>query len=269
MLDHLGPVHYRPGEAVGAPDHPHRGQETVTIVLEGGFQHLDSAGHSGTLGPGWVQWMTAGKGVIHSEMPSDELMEHGGTMEGFQLWVNLPSREKMCEPRYQDIPPEKIPLAEAEGAIVRVITGECLGQSAVIETKTPITVLDIRLAPGATLTQPLPSGYRGFVYMFRGAASIGTPAVEVNTNEAVDLVDGGDELVLSCSASAKTEARMLLCAGQPLDEPIAWHGPFVMNTHEEIEQTIEDYQLGKLAPRLRGERERLDQTRKARAKQEL
>ena len=153
MLDELGPVDYAPGEAIGAPDHPHRGFETVTYILEGEGAHADSAGHRGVIGPGDVQWMTAGRGVIHSEMPSAKLQKEGGRMHGFQLWVNLPAVDKMMAPRYQEIPRARIPQAQtADGlAQVRVVAGEALGARAVIETRTPIAYHDWTLRPGAAV----------------------------------------------------------------------------------------------------------------------
>src|SRR3954454_16138410 len=166
LLDELGPVDYAPGEAVGAPDHPHRGFETVTYVLEGEGEHEDSAGHRGVIGPGDVQWMTAGRGVIHAEMPSRTLREQGGRMHGFQLWVNLPARDKMMEPRYQEIPRARIPEAAAPDGLarVRVIAGEALGARAVIETRTPIAYHDWTLAPGAEVGVPLPAAFAAYVY---------------------------------------------------------------------------------------------------------
>jgi redox-sensitive bicupin YhaK (pirin superfamily) len=161
LLDEMGPASYGPGEAVGAPDHPHRGFETVTYMLEGEFEHEDSAGHRGNIGPGDVQWMTAGRGVVHSEMPSRAIRDAGGRVHGFQIWVNLPARDKMIEPRYQEIPRTRIPeAASADGlARVRVIAGEALGARAVIETRTPIAYHDWTLAPGASVDVPLPPSY--------------------------------------------------------------------------------------------------------------
>jgi redox-sensitive bicupin YhaK (pirin superfamily) len=165
LLDEMGPVDYAPGEAVGAPDHPHRGFETVTYVLEGEMEHQDSAGRRGALGPGDVQWMTAGRGVVHSEMPSRNVQQTGGRVHGFQLWVNLPARDKMMAPRYQEIGRAQIPVAEsADGlAKVRVIAGEALGARAVIDTRTPIVYQHWTLAPGARITQPLAPEMRAAV----------------------------------------------------------------------------------------------------------
>lgn len=168
LLDHFGPINHKPGEAVGAPDHPHRGFETVTYLIEGSTQHKDSAGNSGVLKKGWVQWMTAGSGIVHSKMPSDE--QRGS--EGFQLWVNLPAKDKMVPPHYQDTPAEDIPIMTAQGGNVwvKVIAGESLGTKAVIETRTPIMYLDVRLKPGTVL---VPRDYEGFAYVWRGSGFIG------------------------------------------------------------------------------------------------
>eukprot|EP00117_Sycon_ciliatum_P042116 scpid52960/ scgid2778/ Pirin-like protein len=268
MLDHLGPVVYGPGEAVGAPDHPHRGFETVSYIIEGGMQHKDSAGNSGTLAPGWVQWMTAGSGVVHSEMPSDEVLEKGGKSEGFQLWVNLPKKDKMIPPRYQDTPPEKIPVATTDDGqvTVKVIAGESLGQNAYIETRTKILFLDIRLQPGATFVQPVPSSYDGFAYVWRGSGHLGPDA---GSKSAVM----GDVAVLGSGDSFRLKAEdsqsmyVLLIAGEPIREPIARHGPFVMNTQAEIRQAFHDYQTGKLGS-IDGSEERYAKTVAAKQKQQ-
>src|SRR5580698_11180431 len=175
LLDEMGPIDYAPGEAKGAPDHPHRGFETVTYALEGQFGHKDSAGHSGTLRAGDVQWMTAGAGVVHSEMPDPEFNRTGGRVHGVQLWVNLPREDKMIAPRYQEIPSAKIPVATSkDGAVrVKVIAGEALGVKAAIETRTPILFQHFTLQPGATVVHPVPPNYRVFVYALSGKGMYG------------------------------------------------------------------------------------------------
>src|SRR3954469_24797277 len=167
LLDEMGPMDVAPGEAKGAPDHPHRGFETVTYLLSGEMQHKDSSGRAGRLRPGDVQWMTAGAGVVHAEMPSAEFMRTGGRMHGFQLWVNLPKRDKMMKPRYQEIPSAQIPKAtSADGLVtVTVIAGEVLGQKAVIETRTPIIYLHYRIKPGGSVVQYVPRDYNAFAYV--------------------------------------------------------------------------------------------------------
>ncbi len=247
LLDEMGPADYRPGEAVGAPDHPHRGFETVTYMLEGEFQHEDSPGHRGVIGPGDVQWMTAGAGVVHSEMPSKRIVDDGGRIHGFQLWVNLPARDKMIAPRYQEVPGARIPEATTPDgrASVRVIAGEALGAKAVIDTRTPIWYHDWTLKPGATVELPLPESFNGFVYVFQGAAKIGADARGLADGQA-GLLGPGTSLKLSAVEGAKVDARVLLIAGAPLHEPVARYGPFVMNTRDEILAAVRDFQAGKM-----------------------
>jgi quercetin 2,3-dioxygenase len=264
LLDHLGPVTWGPGEGIGAPDHPHRGFETVTYLLSGGFQHKDSAGHAGKLTPGDVQWMTAGSGVVHSELPSDEFMRDGGVMHGFQIWVNLPARDKMMKPRYQEIPKTGVPEAlSADGKVkVRVIAGAALGKSAVIETRTPIYFLHFTIQPGGEVMQEVPAGYNALVYLISGSLQIGDAqgsasaakgrmpeAAKENTTaregQMAQLGDG-DTVRLAVVNDATAPADFLLLAGRPLNEPVARYGPFVMNTREEIEQAFRDYQSGRM-----------------------
>src|SRR5262249_41983212 len=185
LLDEMGPVDYRPGEAVGAPDHPHRGFETITYMLEGEFEHEDSAGHRGLLRPGDVQWMTAGAGIVHSEMPSRRIRENGGRVHGFQIWVNLPARLKMTRPRDQEISTAKIPQAQTDdgSARVRLIAGEALGARAVIDTHIPIVFQDWSLAAGADVTVAIAGDERAIVYVFDGAARVGDDATELRSGQ--------------------------------------------------------------------------------------
>ena len=265
LLDHFGPVNHKPGEAIGAPDHPHRGFETVTYVIEGSSQHKDSAGNSGELKEGWVQWMTAGSGVVHAEMPGDDIMRNGGRSEGFQLWVNLPAKDKMIPPRYQDTASELIPVVtDQDGKVwVKVIAGESLGTQAVIETKTPIMYLDIRLQPGTVFSQAVPEEYDGFCYVWRGSGYLGAERRRAEIGQ-IALLDKGSEFRMEAGESS--ELRVLLIAGVPLNEPIARHGPFVMNTWEEIEQAFEDYRSGKLGA-IEGAEERHAASQQAKQKQ--
>ncbi len=240
LLDEMGPVDLGPGEAQGAPDHPHRGFETVTYLLDGAMEHKDSVGHAGRLGPGDVQWMTAGAGVVHSEMPAADFRARGGRMHGFQLWVNLPRRDKMVAPRYQEIPAARIPAA-AEGALeVKVLAGEALGARAALETRTPISYFDARLVSGGFAELPVPAGQRGFVYVYAGEGDFaGTP---VARGQLALLSDDG----VALGFRARAPLRFLLIAGQPLREPIVRHGPFVMSTQGEILQALEDYRAGRM-----------------------
>jgi redox-sensitive bicupin YhaK (pirin superfamily) len=241
MLDELGPIVYGPGEAIGAPDHPHRGFETVTYILDGESAHADSAGHAGTLAAGDVQWMTAGAGVVHREMPSLRMQREGGRMHGFQLWVNLPRAEKMVAPRYQEIASSTIPTATSPDGLasVRVIAGEALGVSAVIATRTPILYHHWTLAPGATVTVALPSDARVGVYVFEGSVTVS--GVVVGDGQLAVLGDG-DTVTLSADVASSA----LVIGGRPLREPIAWGGPFVMNTREEVMQAYADFRAGKM-----------------------
>jgi quercetin 2,3-dioxygenase len=251
LLDEMGPMDLKPGEAKGAPDHPHRGFETVTYVLDGKFEHKDSHGNSGKLGAGDVQWMTAGAGVVHSEMPEREFVRMGGKLHGFQLWVNLPRRDKMIKPSYQDVPSAKIPVVQnRDGSIkVKVIAGESLGSSAVIDTRTPIFYLHFTLQPGAKLIQPIPKEYNTFVYIIKGEAVFGTTENQkiAKTRQMVVFDNAGEGVAITAAATAtNSPLDMLLIGGIPLNEPVARYGPFVMNTKEEILQAVEDYRNGKM-----------------------
>jgi quercetin 2,3-dioxygenase len=245
LLDEMGPVDYAPGKAVGAPDHPHRGFETVTYMLEGEFEHEDSAGHRGVLRPGDVQWMTAGAGIVHSEMPSRGIREKGGRVHGFQIWVNLPARLKMTRPRYQEIAAARIPEATSEDgrARVRVIAGEALGARAVIDTHTPIVYQDWTVAAGADVVLALPREQQALVYVFHGSVLLGDGASKVGDGQLA-LLGAGDAVRLRGPAAGS--GRMLLLAGVPIAEPVSRYGPFVMNTQQELLDAVHDYQNGRM-----------------------
>ncbi len=223
----------------GFPDHPHRGFETITYMLAGRMQHKDSAGHAGLLENGGVQWMTAGRGVIHSEIPQQE----SGVMEGFQLWLNLPAGEKMCAPWYQDFAAADLPrFTTAAGVAATVIAGESHGVTgAVTRAATVPLYLDLHLPAGSRFAQPLPADRNAFVFVYRGDAAVGGTAVP--TGRMAILANAGDGVVIE----AAVEARAILVAGRPLNEPIVQHGPFVMNTPQEIQQALDDYRDGRLA----------------------
>jgi redox-sensitive bicupin YhaK (pirin superfamily) len=245
LLDEMGPVNYAPNEAKGASPHPHRGFETVTYMIEGAFEHKDSQGNSGKLLPGDVQWMTAGSGVIHSELPEEEFAKKGGRFHGLQLWVNLPKKEKMIKPRYQEISSDNIPVAKKDdGSVqVKVIAGESMGTKAVIDTKIPIIYLHFKLQPNATFTQNVPQNYNAFAYVLKGNALFGREKTLAKKNQAVFFDQKGENLILS---SHNDSAEVLLIAGMPINEPVKRYGPFVMNTDEELQQAITDYQNGKM-----------------------
>jgi hypothetical protein len=241
LVDELGPVEYPPGKAVGAPDHPHRGFETVTYVLEGESEHEDSAGHRGFIGPGDVQWMTAGAGVVHAEMPSRRMQEHGGRMHGFQVWVNLPRKDKFIAPRYQELKSSVMPSAQTLDGLakVKIVAGEALGQIAAIETRTPIVYQHWSLLPGAVVEQPLPAEFNGFVYVFKGEAQVGERLAK---DGMMAMLGPGDVVKLS----AKVPTELLLLAGVPLNEPMVRWGPFVMNEPAELQQAADDFHAGKM-----------------------
>ncbi|WP_416899317.1 MAG: pirin family protein [Minwuia sp.] len=222
----------------GFPDHPHRGFETVTYMLAGRMRHRDNQGNSGLLLPGGAQWMTAGRGIVHSEMPEQE----DGLMWGFQLWVNLPSGSKMTAPRYQDIDPSDIPEVTREnGTKIRVVAGEADGvKGAVSDIAVKPLYLDVTLPAGEVFSQPVPQGHNAFIYVFGGSLKIGE-TVAGNGDMAL-LTEGGQ---VEAAALAGENARFLLIAGEPIGEPVARYGPFVMNTKEEIMQAFQDYQSGK------------------------
>jgi hypothetical protein len=247
LIDEMGPADYAPGEAVGAPDHPHRGFETVTYVLEGEFEHEDSAGHLGALRAGDVQWMTAGGGIIHSEEPSQRIREEGGRVHGFQIWLNLPARLKLTQPRYQELESARIPhAASADGkARVRVIAGEALGVHAAIDTHTPIAFQDWTLDAGADASVALAHGENALVYVFEGTARVGEAGTLVGDGQLAILGEG-ERVRLRGPEQTSEHGRLLLLAGTPLREPVARYGPFVMNTQQEIIQAIEDFQSGRM-----------------------
>ncbi len=246
LLDEMGPMDLGPGQAKGAPDHPHRGFETVTYLLAGRMEHGDSRGNRGRLGPGDVQWMTAGSGVVHSEMPEPGFAAKGGRMHGFQLWVNLPRRDKMMKPRYQEVPAAAIPVGRSSdgSATARVIAGEALGARAVIDTRTPIAYFDVTLAPGAVLEQALETDFNAFAYVVEGTGVFGADRVSARPHDLVLFRNDGSTARLE--AGADEPLRALVIAGRPLGEPVARAGPFVMNTRAEIVQAFEDFQQGRL-----------------------
>ena len=245
MLDEFGTD--KPEDYIaGFPDHPHRGFETVTYMLDGRMRHRDNHGNEGVLVPGSVQWMTAGRGLVHSEMPEQQ----EGRMRGFQLWLNLPARDKMTPPKYQEFGPDRIPTATpAPGVRVKVIAGHVGEVSGPIaQPATDPTYLDLALEPGAQFTEALPADYAAFLYVFEGSVTVGAGATArtVNTHELA-VLDGGAEVHLAgltAGADGKS-ARAILVAGRPLREPVAKYGPFVMNTNEELHQAFTDYQTGK------------------------
>ncbi len=251
MLDEFGTDN--PDDYIaGFPEHPHRGFETVTYMLDGRMRHRDNHGHEGVLVPGSVQWMTAGRGIVHSEMPEQQQ----GRMRGFQLWINLPARDKMTAPKYQEFGPDRIPVATpAPGVRVKVIAGE-VGEvhGPIVQPATDPIYLDVELAPGARFSQTLPASYAAFLYVFEGAVSVRTAgshqrlgAHELAVLSAGDRVEleGASTPGAGGSAAAANASRAILVAGRPLREPVAKYGPFVMNSPEELRRAFEDLQNGR------------------------
>jgi len=248
LLDEMGPMKVGPGQAKGAPDHPHRGFETVTYILSGEMEHKDSQGHAGKLSAGDVQWMTAGAGVVHSEMPSAAFQKSGGTLHGFQLWVNLPRQDKMMRPRYQEISSANIPTATSDDGLVtvRVIAGQALGTEAVIETVTPIMYLHYKVKQGGRLAQSLRDGFNVFAYVVEGEGLFGREPERAGDGQMIMFASDGDEVVIENPSGSHEVLELLLIGGLPLNEPVARYGPFVMNTTQEIHEAIEDYQAGRM-----------------------
>ena len=240
MLDAFGTDN--PGDYIGGfPSHPHRGFETVTYMLQGRMRHRDSAGNVGLLVPGSVQWMTAGRGVIHSEMPEQE----DGAMEGFQLWLNLPAHSKMRAPWYRDVATEAVPEWQGDGVTARVIAGHSHGVAGAVQREvTEPLYLDLHLEAGARFEQALPAGHNAFVYVYRGELSIADTPVRRQRMAILANTPGSDGTRLQAGPEG---ARAILVAGAPLNEPIAQHGPFVMNTQQELIQALQDFQAGRLA----------------------
>jgi len=248
LLDEMGPITLSPGDAKGASDHPHRGFETVTYVIKGAFEHKDSQGNSGKLFSGDVQWMTAGSGVVHSEMPEKDFAQKGGTLHGFQLWVNLPKKDKMIKPRYQDIVSKNIPIVKSsDGKVqVKVIAGESMGKHAVIDTKIPIMYLHFTIQPGGKIIQQIPKNYNAFAYVASGVGLFGLEQRNVNKEQAIFFERDGDEITIATPKDAMTPLEVILLGGIPINEPVKRYGPFVMNTDEELQQAISDYKNGKM-----------------------
>ncbi len=243
MLDYAAPAQFKPSDPPpGVGPHPHAGFETVTIVYDGELEHRDSAGHTGLIGKGDVQWMTAARGIVHEEFHSRGASRRGGTVSMAQLWVNLPRRDKGAPPAYQDIRDADIPRVElASGAgVARVIAGELLGAKGPARTFSPMNVWDIKLRAGAEVELPISEGDNAVLPVFHGALEIGGRAVDAG--KVALFAREGDAITLR----ARADTQALLLAGSPIDEPIAAQGPFVMNTRQEIQQAMDDYRRGKM-----------------------
>jgi redox-sensitive bicupin YhaK (pirin superfamily) len=242
LLDEMGPKVNAPGEAIGTGDHPHRGFETVTYLIDGEMEHRDSAGNHGSIRSGDVQWMTAGSGVVHSERPSAAFLERGGPIHGFQLWVNLARADKMSAPRYQDLRSEDLPKVDRDGVHATVIAGNAFGVTGPADTRIPILYAHVRLDPGARAELPTSVTANAFVYTSGGAGSVGSDQRPVRDGQAA-LLGRGEKIELR---AGDEPFEVLVLAGEPLNEPVARYGPFVMNTKEEIVQAFDDFQNGRM-----------------------
>jgi len=234
MLDH-----FNVKLPAGFPDHPHRGFETVTYMLKGSMYHEDFKGHKGLINPGDCQWMTAGKGIVHAEMPGSK----NEVSNGFQLWINLPNKERLCDPQYQEIPKDKIPVVQKDNTTVKVISGESLGTKGPIFHRTPTFYLDVEMEAKGKLEQLIPKNWNGFVYLYEGSAFFGSEELKASDGQVVLLKKEEPETLLVQTKDDK--AKFIFIAGQPLNESVVQYGPFVAGTMNEIYQTFEDYEEGK------------------------
>jgi quercetin 2,3-dioxygenase len=249
-LDQMGEVEYAPGEPKGTPWHPHRGFETVTYMIDGTFEHQDSNGGGGLITNGDTQWMTAGAGILHIEKPPEALVQSGGLFHGFQLWVNLPAAQKWAPPRYQDIRASEVALASSfdGGALIRVIAGEIAGHHGPGSTYSPMTLVHATLSPGARLVLPWRPTDNALAYVMAGRATVGAERRPVVTGQ-LTVFGPGDAITIGADVSQESRSPnvdVLILGGRPIREPVAWMGPFVMNTREEVLQAVADYQAGRL-----------------------
>ena len=249
-LDQMGEVEYAPGEPKGTPWHPHRGFETVTYMMDGTFEHSDSNGGGGSITNGDTQWMTAGAGILHIEKPPEALVVSGGLFHGIQLWVNLPRAQKWAAPRYQDLRAAEVALVASPdgGALVRVIAGDVGGHAGPGSTYTPMTLVHATLSPEAQLSLPWREDYNALVYVLAGHGTVGETPVPIETGQLA-VLGGGNAIAIG--AASRQESRspnldVLILGGRPIREPVAWAGPFVMNTRDEVMQAFADYQAGRL-----------------------
>jgi redox-sensitive bicupin YhaK (pirin superfamily) len=246
----MGEVEYAPGEPKGTPWHPHRGFETVTYMIDGVFEHQDSQGGGGVITNGDTQWMTAGGGILHIERPPEWLVASGGLFHGLQLWVNLPARDKMVQPRYQDIRGSAVALLSSPdgGALLRVIAGEVDGHRGPGVTHTPISIVHATLQPGAQVDIPWRRDFNALVYVLSGHGAVGPEARPIATGQLA-VLGSGDAIRLAAAPAQESRAPALdvyVMGGLPIREPVAWWGPFVMNTHAELAQAVSDYRSGRL-----------------------
>ncbi|MEL6982190.1 MAG: pirin family protein, partial [Actinomycetota bacterium] len=246
LLDEMAPNHHPPGQAVGAPDHPHRGFETVTYILQGEVEHRDSAGNHGIIGPGDAQWMTAGDGIVHAEMPSERIQTDGGVGHGLQLWVNLPAELRRTAPRYQAITAEQVATAAGPGWTASVLAGSMFGVDGPAATHTPIGYARVTVEPGTTVRIPVADGHTALVYAFAGRALAGEEAIALETSHLAVFERSSGDLILAVDGDEPDALDSIVLTGQPIDEPMVRYGPFVMNTTAELEEAVVDFQAGRM-----------------------
>jgi hypothetical protein len=246
LLDEMAPTQLEPGEAIGAPDHPHRGFETVTYIVHGEVEHRDSAGNHGLIGPGDVQWMTAGDGIIHSEMPSSRIQTEGGFSHGLQLWVNLPASLRRTAPKYQALPSDSITSLGGDGWSAELVAGSMFGARGPAETHTPVGYARVTIQPGATLRIPTVDGHTAAVYAFDGSGMAGERLGQIDTHHLAIFEPTGGDIVLSVPEGATAALDCIVLTGEPIGEPIVRYGPFVMNTAAEIHEAISDFNAGRM-----------------------
>ncbi len=248
-MDQMGEVDYAPGEPRGTSWHPHRGFETVTYIMDGQFLHQDSHGGGGSIENGATQWMTAGSGILHIETPPESLVVSGGLFHGLQLWVNLPARLKMTEPRYQNLEPERVQLLASDdgGSLIRLIAGNVGDHVGPGSTHTPITVIHATISPGSQLHLPWPAAYNALAYILSGRGTVGMERAPIEGGQLA-VFGGGDAITLAADPdrAGAVPLEVYLLGGQPIREPVAQYGPFVMNTRAELQQAVDDFNAGRL-----------------------
>jgi quercetin 2,3-dioxygenase len=258
-MDQMGEVEYAPGEPKGTSWHPHRGFETVTYIIDGTFQHRDSAGGGGLITNGDTQWMTAGGGILHIERPPEEMVAAGGLFHGIQLWVNLPAAQKWVDPRYQDIRAGQVTLLRSPdgGALARIIAGEVAGHAGPGITYTPIAMTHVTVSPGARFELPWAPDFNALAYVLAGRGSVGAESAPVRSGQLAVFGRGGDTLVLTADENQDSHTpnlEVLILGGRPIGEPVAAYGPFVMNNQAELQQAFQDFQAGRMGTIPAGQR---------------
>lgn len=246
LLDEMAPKVHQPGEMKGAPDHPHRGFETVTFMLEGEVEHRDSAGNHGTIGPGDVQWMTAGDGIVHSEMPSKKLQTEGGPSHGLQIWVNLPRQQKRTTPKYQALPKGELANAAGQKWSATVVAGSMLGVTGPAETNTAVGYARVTVQPGGEVRIPVPDGHTALVYAFDGSGTVGDDAQPLWSHQLAVFERSSGDIVLAVPEWSDGPIDTIVLTGEPINEPVERYGPFVMNTRAELVEAFDDFNAGRM-----------------------